>query len=358
MVLDTVAELVITVPGAVPAFTFAINVNVVVVLAAIVAFVQVSLPPAGAGQLHVPAGEVDIEVKVVFAGRTSVSVTFAAGAGPLLVTVMVYVIGLPASTGFGVAVLVTAKSACPAVATTTVVVARLLEGFGSVVLDDTFAISEITVPEGVPAFSNTTTVNVVEAPAENDPMLHDITPAVQLHPAVPDVAATETTVVFAGIVSLKSTLLAVEGPWFVTTTVYVMLEPASTGFGEAEFVIVKSAELAAPATVSTVAELFARFGSFVTDVTDAVSTICVPLTVPALTFTTTVNVAVPVAPEGTSGLVQLIVPVPFTAGVVQLHPVASAPEIAMDWKVVFTGIDSFTVAFNPSCGPAFVTVWV
>jgi hypothetical protein len=52
-----------------------------------------------------------IETTVVFAGRVSVSVTFAAVAGPLFVTVIVYVMLLPASTGFGVPVFVTARSA-------------------------------------------------------------------------------------------------------------------------------------------------------------------------------------------------------------------------------------------------------
>lgn len=138
----------------------------------------------------------------------------------------------------------------------------------------------------------------------------------------------------------------------------MIVPPASTGFGDAEFVIVRSAEFAAATMTTAVAELFARLGSFVPEATDTVSAICVPLTVAGLTVTTTVKVVVPDAPEGTSGFVQLIAPVPPTDGVLQLQPVAPAPESAMDWKVVFAGICSLAVAFTASCGPALVTVCV
>src|SRR5579872_997867 len=98
-----------------------------------------------------------------------------------------------------------------------------------------------------------------------------------------------------------------------------MSVPAVTGLGVAEFVIVRSAELvAAPTIVRTVAELFARFGSLVPDAMETVSAIWVPVGGPGFTFTATVNDAAPAAPSGTSGFVQLITPVPFTAGVVQV----------------------------------------
>jgi hypothetical protein len=47
----------------------------------------------------------------------------------------------------------------------TVAVALLLFGLGSEVVEETFAVSVMTVPEAVPAFTFTTTVNVVEAAA-------------------------------------------------------------------------------------------------------------------------------------------------------------------------------------------------
>jgi len=59
--------------------------------------------------------------------------------------------------------------------------------------------------------------------------------------------------------------------------------PASTGLGAPAFVIAKLAVVAAPTIVSTVAELLARFGSFVPDVAEIVSVICVPVAVPTFT---------------------------------------------------------------------------
>lgn len=236
----------------------------------------------------------------------------------------------PASTGFGVPVFVTARSAWPAVATTTVTVATLFEGFGSVVADETFAVSVMTVPEGVVAPTVTITVNVVDAPAANVGIVHEIAPGVHVQPEVPDVGVTETKVVFAGIASLKTTVLALPGPLFVTTTVYVMLLPAITGLGDAAFVIARSAVFAAPTIVTTVAVLFARLGSFVPEVIASVSVICVPVAVPVFTFTTTVNVAVPDAPAGTSGFVQVMFPVPPKPGVVQFQFAAAGPEMLKD----------------------------
>ena len=55
-------------------------------------------------------------------------------------------------------------------------VAALFVGSGSVVLDDTFAVLVITVPEGVVGFTFTTTLNVVEAPAANVGIVEEIEP--------------------------------------------------------------------------------------------------------------------------------------------------------------------------------------
>lgn len=236
----------------------------------------------------------------------------------------------PARTGFGVPVFVTARSAWPEDATTTFTVAELFDGFGSVVLEETFAVSVMIVPDGTVAPTFTTTVNVDEAPDANVGIEQEITPGVQVHPPVPELWVTETKVVLVGIVSLNTTLLALAGPLFVTTTVYVMLFPCSTGLGVAAFVIAKSAVPAAPTRITTVALLFARFGSFVPDVIESVSTICVPLAVPVFTFTTRVKVAVPFAPEGISGFVQVIFPVPPNPGVVQFQFAAAGPEMLSD----------------------------
>src|SRR5271163_209494 len=86
-----------------------------------------------------------------------------------------------------------------------------------------------------------------------------------------------------------------------------MLLPATTVGKLAVFVSVTYAELAEPTTVLTVAELFARLGSLVPEEIFAVSTICVPKAVAALTCVTMVKV--PLAPLAKSGSVHVILPV-------------------------------------------------
>ena len=129
----------------------------------------------------------------------------------------------------------------------------------------------------------------------------------------------------------------------------------TTGFGVPEFVTDRFAVPVAPTIVRTVAELLARFGSFVPEVAETVSAICVPVGVAAATVTTTVKVAAPEAPGATSGFVQVITP-PDGAG--QVQPADPAPETTMDTNVVFAGIGSISEALTASCGPLFVTVCV
>jgi hypothetical protein len=72
---------------------------------------------------------------------------------------------LPSLTTFaGEAELVMLKSDCPALATVILTVALLLFGFGSVVLEETWAVSVITVPADTPDAMFTTTVKVSEEP--------------------------------------------------------------------------------------------------------------------------------------------------------------------------------------------------
>lgn len=59
----------------------------------------------------------------------------------------------PAFTGFGVAELVTLRSACPAAATPIFTVAVLSVKFVSCVAELTVTVSEIIVPEAVPALT-------------------------------------------------------------------------------------------------------------------------------------------------------------------------------------------------------------
>ena len=85
---DTISAM--TVPFAVPAFTFTTSVNVAELTAAILAFVQTTLPVAPAvvfRQLH-PAGA-EKETSVVLAGIVATTVALSAALGPLLVTTCV-----------------------------------------------------------------------------------------------------------------------------------------------------------------------------------------------------------------------------------------------------------------------------
>ena len=97
--------------------------------------------------------------------------------------------------------------------------------------------------------------------------------------------------------------------------------------------------------------LFAEFGSLAAELTVTVSLIAVPAAVPAFTFRTTVKVPEPAAKLGS---VQLMFPVPLTAGAVHDHP--GAAEI--DWKVVFAGVVSVKLAVVAVLGPLFVTICV
>ena len=99
-------------------------------------------------------------------------------------------------------------------------VAALLLGFGSVVVEETFAVSVITVPEAVPEATVTTTANDVDAPAATVgfEQVRVALTTEQVQPVAGDGVA-ETKVVLVGMASLKATVLAVAAPLFVTTTV-------------------------------------------------------------------------------------------------------------------------------------------
>src|ERR1700676_323163 len=222
-------------------------------------------------------------------------------------------------TGLGAAELVMLRSAWPAVATTMFEVALLLLGFGSVVDEATVAVSVMRVPAAVPAPTVRMTVNVVEAPEATLGFEQDSVPATteQVQPATGE-GTTETNVVLAGIASLKTTLDAVAAPLFLTTTVYVMLEPARTGLGVPELVMDKSAVVDRPTVICTVAELLARTASLVPEVASMTSVITVPEATPVLTATPSVKVVE--AALATSALVQEMAPVPPTVGVIHVQP--------------------------------------
>jgi hypothetical protein len=199
---------------------------------------------------------------------------------------------LPAATEVGDALFVVTRSAWVAVATTSLAVAVLLADLGSLVDELTVAGLLITVPAAVPAFTFNATVNVPE-PAAKLGLVQVMVPVlptagvVQDHPAA---GVIEANVVFAGVVSVSATAVAVLGPALATTCVYVMLLPACTGTGLSVLVIERSAELATATLVETV--LLLGLGSVVpTSETEAVSAMMVPEAVVVGTFTTNVNMA-------------------------------------------------------------------
>ena len=130
-----------------------------------------------------------------------------------MVTVCVYVMLLPAATGFGVPLLVTVRS--QAVVTVVVTVVLLFAGLGSLAEEtEEFA---VIVSAGTVGATLTTTMISTVAPAARLGMVQ-VTEAVTVH-VHPAGGATETKVVLAGIGSVKLTVDAAAGPLFVTVCV-------------------------------------------------------------------------------------------------------------------------------------------
>jgi hypothetical protein len=128
-----------------------------------------------------------------------------------------------------------------------------------------------------------------------------------------------------------------------------MLFPARTGLGVPLFVTARS-HLSCAYT-SVVVVLLARFGSEVVAATEEVAVIS-PAAVADTSTATTIFAEVPDARFAES--VQLIVPVPPTGGVVQLHPAGARTES----KVVFVGVASVKLTPVAAAGPLLVIVCV
>ena len=186
--------------------------------AAIVQTIVPDAPTAGVVQLNDGPEVCVAETKVVFAGTVSVSVTFAAVAGPAFVTVTLYVAFDPAATA-AEPLFVTATSAL--VATDAVVVELLFAALGSAVAEETVAVFDSEpVADGETLKTN---ANVAEAVVANVAMVQVIVPpaptagVVQLNVG-PAVCVAETKVVFGGSTSVRTTLAASAGPAFMTET--------------------------------------------------------------------------------------------------------------------------------------------
>jgi|SRR5580658_1624963 hypothetical protein len=145
-----------------------------------------------------------------------------------------------------------ATSAWVGDATMVVAVDVLFATLTSFVVGPMFAVFEITVPDAALAFTFTTSGSCavlpdgIATPEQTPPV-----PGQQLIAPVPPTAGSvgqvtpagsvsETKVVLAGTVSLKTTLLTELGPLFAKFSKKVMLLLGVTGFGDAELVTLKS----------------------------------------------------------------------------------------------------------------------
>jgi hypothetical protein len=110
---------------------------------------------------------------------------------------------------------------------------ELLPGLLSNALEPTEAVFESTVPSGV-ALSTWTVIWIATAPTASEPLVHCTVPVAPTAGVVHDHPGAEIdwNVVFAGRLSVTTTLVATSGPPLVTVIVYVRSVPATTGSGE------------------------------------------------------------------------------------------------------------------------------
>ena len=131
--------------------------------------------------------------------------------------------------------------------------------------------------------------------------------------------------------------------------------PSVTGLGVAVFTIAMSALLALATSTVALAVFVVRLGTMLVAVAVSVSVILVPDGVPELTCNTSVKVPVFAEPTARLAMVQVMVPVPPTAGFVpQVQPAGTV----IDWKVVFGGVTCVKLTAVAAAGPLLVTVWV
>jgi len=155
------------------------------------------------------------------------------------------------------------------------------ESVGTLLRKEPSAVLELFVPSGSNSFAVTVAVfvtdafadrgitwtsTVAEAPLRSVPSAHEI---VDVPEQTPCVVVTDENVTDAGNVSVRTTPVAVEGPWFVATMRYANIWPTTMGAPS----IVLTTDRSAATDVEALEVLFARFGSGVADETVAVFTI-------------------------------------------------------------------------------------
>jgi len=203
------------------AVTLALLVIVPLEAGAVTAMVTVADPAlAIVPRLHVTVPALWVQVpwvgvadtKPTPAGKVSVRVTPVAALGPALLTLTVYVRLPPATTGSGLSVLVTDRSA--EAVTVVLAVALLFALLGSASLAVTLAVLVIVPPD----VGAVTTIVTVALPAlAIVPRLHVTVPALWVQ--VPWVGVADTKPTPAGKVSVKLTPVATLGPALLTLTV-------------------------------------------------------------------------------------------------------------------------------------------
>lgn len=251
-------------------------------------------------------------------------------------------------------VFVTVRSAD--VATVAVAVAVLFVDTGSVVVAATVAVFVIVLPAGSDEAARTTSENVADAALTSVAAVQEMLPvppaAGVVHVNVgPAVCVSDTNVVPAGTASVTVTPAASEGPPFAAVIVYVRFVPAVALAGPL-FVIARSA--ATPTVAVAVAALFAGRGSEVVVDTVAVFVIVVPFAADGGIMTTSENVAE--LPLASVAALQVTVPVPPAAGVVQVN---AGPAVwVIDTNVVLVGMASVSDGAWASEGPLSATVMV
>lgn len=216
---------------------------------------------------------------------------------------------------------------------------------------DAVTVSVMMVPAAVPARTLYTAVIVAVEPGGTLGFVQD-TGAKGGHVHVPPpvvTTETETKVVLVGVPSENVDEPQFEGPLLVIVWVYVMVEPAVTGLGVP--VLVTARSQATPTFVVTLVLLLAEVGSDVVADTVELAVIELAVTVAGTPRITIMSEDVLAA---MLGFVHVIVPVPPTAGVMQVHPAGGE----IDWKVVLVGVASVNVAPVAVAGPLFVTVCV
>jgi hypothetical protein len=223
--LDAVAVLVMTVPPAVLESTFTTIVNTAVSPAATglgeCRKKMLPVPPTAGVFMPQPLPLVTIaDTKVVLGGVGSLTIVPAAASlGPLFAKVIVYVMLLPATTGSGELVLVTAKSALAA-PTSVIDVELLFARFGSLEVVVADAVLLMVVPPEIEESTFVVRVIVSVAPAGR---FANVT--VRLLPEPPHtpepVELQLTNETSGGRLSVTTTLAASPNPLLATVMVYV-----------------------------------------------------------------------------------------------------------------------------------------